>query len=268
MKFALFVCRIIAVLALPFISSAQAMGTLDYDMVYKVQWGDTALGTATAKWKMDETSYQFEGSVATEGTLAFFYEFEGENQITGERTSTGFRPLTFTSKSVYDDETYLVDMSFPKGIQTPVFTVEPEVKLKEVHPLRKATLRNVVDPYTAMLMALSDLQASGACEGKYRVFDGRRRSEFLLKDFGTQILTPDQSGSFGGEVHVCGSASKLIGGHKLDSDYDPDEELDFEKVKIFIGKIADDVLAPVRIEMNGFLGSITVRLDMENSRFN
>ena len=61
---------------------------------------------------------------------------------------------------------------------------------------------------------------------------------------------------------------KLIGGHKLDSDYDPDEELDFEKVKIFIGKIADDVLAPVRIEMNGFLGSITVRLDMENSRFN
>lgn len=268
MKFTPCVYRIAAVLALFFMSPAQAMGTIDYDMVYKVQWGDTALGTATAKWQMDETSYAFEGDVATEGTLAFFYEFEGSNQITGERSATGFRPLTFTSKSVFDDETYLVDMSFPKGISTPIFTVEPKVKLKEVHPLRKASLRNVVDPYTAMLMALSDLQASGSCDGKYRVFDGRRRSELHLKDFGTQTLTADESWGYGGEVHVCGSASKLIGGHKLDSDYDPDEELDFEKVKIFIGQIADDVLAPVRIEMTGFLGSVTVRLDMEASSFN
>jgi hypothetical protein len=176
-----------------------------------------------------------------------------------------FRPSHFTSQSVFDDETYTIDMSWPKGIQTPIYSVEPEKKKGETHPLRRATLRNVVDPYTAMLMALADLEAKGKCEGSYRVFDGRRRSELLLKDFGMAEIAADQDWAYSGPAHICGSASKLIGGHKIDSKYDPDEELDFEKVQIFVAKPDGKTMMPVRIEMNSFLGAITVRLDMDKS---
>ena len=248
-------------------SASSASERLDYDLVYHVQWGDSHLGKALAKWQMDDSTYRFEGSVKTEGTLAIFYEFEGMNSLEGERQGNQFRPSQFQSESTYDDETYIVDMSWPKGIKTPIFTVEPEPEQDEIHPLRKASLRNVVDPYTAMLMALSDLEASGQCNGKYRVFDGRRRSELHLKDFGTTTLSADEEGAYSGEAHICGSASKLIGGHKLDSDYDPEEELDFEKVKIFIGRVNGDRLIPVRIEMTGFLGSIIARLHIQSSTF-
>ena len=236
-----------------------------YELYYQVQWGDTALGTAKAQWRFDETSYDFSGQMQTEGTLAFFYDFKGENTLKGEIIDGTYRPSTFTSQSDYDDETYTIDMSWPKGIQTPVYRVEPEKKKGETHPLRRATLRNVVDPYTAMLMALDDLAANGTCEGSYRVFDGRRRTELLLKDFGTTALAADQDWAYSGPAHICGSASKLIGGHKIDSNYDPDEALDFEKVQIFIAKPDGKVLMPVRIEMNSFLGAITVRLDMVQS---
>lgn len=236
-----------------------------YDLHYQVQWGDTSLGTATAQWRFDETSYEFKGQMKTEGTLSFFYDFKGENTLTGEMIDGRYRPSHFTSQSVFDDETYLIDMSWPKGIQTPIYTVEPEKEKGETHPLRRATLRNVVDPYTAMLMGLADLAANGTCDGSYRVFDGRRRSELLLKDFGTTELVADQDWSYGGPAHICGAASKLIGGHKIDSNYDPDEALDYEKVQIFIAKPDGKTLMPVRIDMNSFLGAITVRLDMDKS---
>lgn len=245
-------------------SSQQKQFQLHYD----VKWGDTKLGTAIAQWTFDEAAYSFEGTVKTEGTLSYFYEFEGSNSLQGEIIDNRYRPSVFASKSVFDDETYTIDMSWPKGIKMPVFTVEPEPERDEIHPLRRATLRDVVDPYTAMLMGLQDLEANGTCDGKYRVFDGRRRSELYLKDFGTILLEAEQDDSYSGEAHICGSASKLIGGHKLDSRFDPDEALDFEKVKIYVGRPDGETLMPVRIEMSNFIGSITVRLNMKTSSFN
>lgn len=239
---------------------------LHYDLHYNVQWGDTQLATANVQWRSDNESYQLSGQTMTEGTLSFFYEFEGTNELTGTRQEGRYRPTSFRSQSVYDDETYIVDMSWPTGIKMPVFTVEPEVEQDKIHPLRRASLRNVVDPYTAMLMGLSDLEANGTCDGAYRVFDGRRRSELHLKDLGTTQLVADQDWAYGGEAHICGSASKLIGGHNLDSKFDPDEELDFEKIKIFIAKPDGKTLMPVRVQIDGFLGSVTVRLNMDESQ--
>ena len=262
---------LIAVMCLALLQPVHAEGATSankrFDLHYDVQWGSTKLGTAIAQWQFDEASYSFEGTVATGGTLSYFYEFEGSNSLTGEIIDNSYRPSQFTSQSVFDDETYTIDMSWPKGIRMPIFTVEPEVETDKVHPLRRATLRDVVDPYTAMLMGLQDLEINATCEGKYRVFDGRRRSELLLKDFGTTMLEADQDGAFEGEVHICGSASRLIGGHELDSRFDPDEALDFEKVKIYVGRPDGETLMPVRIEMTNFIGAITVRLNMQASSF-
>ena len=159
-------------------------------------------------------------------------------------------------------------MSWPKGLSRPVFSVEPEPEKGEVHPLRAASLRNVVDPYTAMLMALADFEKTERCEGVYRVFDGRRRSELHLKDFGTTTLKADKDWAYEGQASICGSASKMIGGHKIKKNGDDDEEMDFEKVQIFVARPDGKTLMPVRIELNSFLGSVIVRLNMATSVFN
>lgn len=239
-----------------------------YDLAYHVQWGDSPLGKALAKWKLGTDSYRFDGTVKTEGTLSFFYDFEGENTLVGDIIDGSYRPSQFTSISTYDDETYEVDMSWPKGLPRPVFKVEPKPEKGKVHPLRAASLRNVVDPYTAMLMALADLEATDKCDGVYRVFDGRRRSELHLKDFGTTTLVADTDWAYSGPAHICGSASKMIGGHKIKKNQEDDEEMDFEKVQIFVARPDGKTLMPVRMELNSFLGSVIVRLNMTTSQFN
>ena len=268
-RFALLLAPLLSLLISPhaIASDAASQKARSFDLTYQVQWGDSPLGKALAQWEIDETSYQFEGQVFTEGTLAFFYEFEGQNTLKGTIRDNQYQPDSFQSVSTFDDETYTVDMSWPKGLNRPVFSVEPEPEKDEVHPLRQATLRNVADPYTAMLMALSDFDASGKCEGKYRVFDGRRRSEFYLKDFGETTIEADKDWGYDGPAHICGSASKMIGGHKIKGSKD-DEELDFEKVKIFIAKPDGKTTMPVRIEVNNFFGSVIIRLNMTESKFN
>lgn len=237
------------------------------ELVYRVQWGDTNLGIATSQWHFTDTNYRMEAMAKSEGALAFLYEFEGTNTLEGEIKDGAYLPSHFTSNSDYDDENYVIDMTWPRGIQIPKFKVEPEVELDKVHPLRTATLRNVVDPYTAMLMALSDLEATGKCEGSYRVFDGRRRTKFLLKDFGMTEIEQDTDWAYQGAAHRCGTATELIGGHKLDSNYDPEEAKDFEKRQIFVAQLDNGMLMPVRIEISSFLGSLTIRLDMKASQF-
>lgn len=252
-------------LALPALSSASESTAFNLD--YQVQWGDSPLGTATAQWRLDKDSYSFEGQVATEGTLAFFYEFSGKNSLSGEIANGTYQPRSFKSESTYDDETYIVDMSWPAGLRRPVFSVEPKPEKGKTHPLRQASLTNVADPYTAMLMALSDFEANGTCDGIYRVFDGRRRSELHLKDFGTTTIEGDKDWAYSGPAHICGSASKMIGGHQIKKNDDSDDEMDFEKVKIFIAKPDGKTFMPVRIEMNSFLGAVVVRLNMQTSTF-
>ena len=51
--------------------------THNYDLVYHVQWGDSPLDKALASWELSSDTYRFDGTVQTEGTLSFFYEFEG-----------------------------------------------------------------------------------------------------------------------------------------------------------------------------------------------
>ena len=60
----------------------------------------------------------------------------------------------------------------------------------------------------------------------------------------------------------------MIGGHKIKKNGDDDKEMDFEKVQIFVARPDGKTLMPVRIELNSFLGSVIVRLNMATSVFN
>ena len=160
----------------------------------------------------------------------------------------------------------LVSASLMKVISTiKVFHV---IRLNARVWMGRFALTKLGATWSAMLMALADLEKTERCEGVYRVFDGRRRSELHLKDFGTTTLKADKDWAYEGQASICGSASKMIGGHKIKKNGDDDEEMDFEKVQIFVARPDGKTLMPVRIELNSFLGSVIARLNMATSVFN
>ena len=237
-----------------------------FELEYRVQWGNSFLGRSIATWTFDEQSYSLKGEAASEGALSFFYDFEGKNELSGRIANGLYQPLRFSSDSTYNDDGYVTEVTWEAGNPRPQYQVTPEPKLDEVHPLDPDSLDNVLDPFSAMLTALAAFEKTGSCVGEYRIFDGRRRSDVKLVDFGTTTLEADRKWSYQGKATICGSASKMLGGHEIKDDEDKDEEPDFEKVKIYVAEVIPGMTMPVRIEVDNFLGDVIVRLNIRDSK--
>ena len=246
--------------------SVFATSSQSHELAYRVQWGNSFLGRTVASWEFDANSYQLSGTAKSEGALSFFYDFTGDNQLTGKMVNGTYQPVRFSSQSAYNKEAYDTEITWQDGQDRPDYRTVPEPDLEKYFPLDEATLDNVTDPYSAMLTALDVLAKTGSCDGTYRLFDGRRRSDLTLVDLGKATLEADRPWSFSGDAVICGSANKLLGGHQRDSDFDNDEEPDFEKVKIYVAKLHDKLM-PVRIEIDNFFGDVIVRLNVRDSRF-
>jgi len=240
--------------------------TSEFELEYRVQWGNSFLGRSIANWTIDSQSYQLKGTAASEGALSFFYDFEGKNELSGRIIDGQYQPTRFSSDSTYNDDGYVTEVKWQDGQSRPLFSVTPEPELDEVHPLDPDSLDNVLDPFSAMLTALASFEMTGSCKGEYRIFDGRRRSDVTLVDLGTTTLEGDRTWSYKGKATICGSASKMLGGHEIKDDKDEDEEPDFEKVKIYVAEVSPGMTMPVRIEIDNFLGDVIVRLNIRDSK--
>ena len=238
----------------------------EFELEYRVQWGNSFLGRSIAHWVIDEQSYRLKGTAVSEGALSFFYDFEGKNELSGRITDGLYQPMRFSSDSTYNDDGYVTEVIWDEGNLRPSYKVTPEPELDEVHPLDPDSLDNVLDPFSAMLTALAAFEKTNSCEGEYRIFDGRRRSDVTLIDLGTTTLEADRKWSYKGKATICGSASKMLGGHEIKDEKEKEEETDFEKVKIFVAEVAPGLTMPVRIEIDNFLGDVIVRLNMRDSK--
>ena len=237
-----------------------------YELEYRVQWGNSFLGRTIANWTFTDDSYELSGTAKSEGALSLFYEFEGQNQLQGQIKDGVYLPTAFASQSSYNDDAYDVMVSWRDAEASPLYEVTPAPDLEEVYPLDEASLADVIDPFSAMLQALESLKATGSCNGTYRLFDGRRRSDFTLVDLGTATIEADRPWSYAGDVVICGAANELLGGHRRDGDYDPEEEPDYERVQISVAEVAAGRWMPVRIEVSNFFGNVIVRLNVRDSK--
>ena len=251
--------------ALIYSSSAFATSG-EFELEYRVQWGNSFLGRSIANWVIDDQSYRLTGTAVSEGALSFFYDFEGKNELSGRISNGIYQPSRFASDSTYNDDGYVTEVIWSNGNPRPSYSVTPEPELEEVHPLDPDSLDDVLDPFSAMLTALAAFEKTNSCKGEYRIFDGRRRSDVTLIDLGTTTLESDRTWSYQGKATICGSASKMLGGHEIKDEKDKDEEPDFEKVKIFVAEVAPGLTMPVRIEIDNFLGDVIIRLNMRDSK--
>ena len=87
-----------------------------------------------------------------------------------------------------------------------------------------------------------------------------------LHDMGETIVKSDRPWAYAGKAHICGVDTKPLGGHMRESRWRSEDE-DPNRVKVYIAQFAPDLLIPVRIEIDGFLGDVIVRLNVRDSDF-
>ena len=258
------ICTILFMAAMPAMTSAAE--ARDMRLEYRAQWGNVNLALSEARWQFSDTDYSLTSTTQSKGSLAFAFKFEGEVRLKGQIIDGQHQPLQLFSGSTGKRGVWTADTSWQTDGQLIGTERDPELDLEEVFPLDPETLDGTIDPYSAMLNALTALQETGSCAGSWALYDGRRRTDMHLHDMGETDVKSDRPWAYAGKAHICGVDTKPLGGHMRESRWRSEDE-DPNRVKVYIAQFAPDLLIPVRIEIDGFLGDVIVRLNVRDSDF-
>ena len=234
-----------------------AYGSLE-NYFYEVQFGNLIVGQAEISIKKSNKKIELISSSKTAGVLNVFYEYEGELFSSSKKETDIWLPDKFLTKGIFNKKLRSSHLNW--GANNLVnFENNPIIDLKKVHPIDKENLTNVLDPITAFINIIERINIKKNCDTSFKIFDGRRRYNLKIKTLGSSFIENDRPKSFKGDVLICGLKVLPLGGHRLKTKWKPAKDK-FTDFKIFFGKTISGQVLPVRMNLERWFGTITIRL--------
>ena len=230
-------------------------------LTYKIEWGDVDVATASADWVFGDDTFELVASSRTVGLTDTLRKYQGRTELTGRIEKGRYLPHRLAISSVSKRRSREAYTTWAPRTGSIATQRQPELDLDKVFPLAEEHIDGAIDPFSAMLNALTGIAQGGSCEGSARVYDGLRTSELSLHDLGTAILEKDRPFAYQGKALVCGFVSNPTGGHLRKSRWRKKQPKP-EDVLIFVAEVRPDLFLPVRLQAQSFLGTVTARLAM------
>jgi len=184
---------------------------------YSVSLVGLRIGDAAATGQLDRARYRIDLSAKLTGLAAMISNLKLALASTGSFRGGAVAPQTFATTSASSRETRTVRMSLDAGTVR-ALDISPPFDDKEGRvPVTAASKRNILDPTSALIMAVPDgqpLVGPAACNRRIPVFDGYMRFDLALSFVGTKQVAVK---GYSGPVSVCSVRYIPIAGHKLDS---------------------------------------------------
>ena len=232
------------------------------DYFFEVQFGNLIVGKAEVSLINDEKKILVKAKTKTAGFLNTFYEYQGELSSWSLKNGEVWKPHKFSTNGFFKNKNRISELNWDKD-NSVSYKIDPVLDLKEVHDIDKPTLNEVIDPLTSIINVIENIKATKTCDQSFKIFDGRRRYDLIIKTLGKENLVNDRPKSFSGNVTTCGVKMIPIGGHRLKSKWKPKQDK-FSDFKIYFGKISSGLLFPVRINLERWFGTVVVRLINKN----
>lgn len=205
--------HLLAVLALaalfPVAARAQSL-----EAKYNISLLGLGLGQATISGTFDSDRYRIEARAKLSGLAALVSRSQGGAQSSGLLAGGRTIPAAYATTAANSKMTRTVRMALAggavRGIDiTPPFTDQPGRV-----PLRDEHRRGVVDPLSALVMAVpgrEPIVGPAACNRTLPIFDGYTRFDVTLSYAGKrEVNTP----GYKGPVAVCAARYTPIAGHR------------------------------------------------------
>ena len=230
-------------------------------LIYNISWGNISLAKSQLDYEFGKDNARISASVASKGFVAFFRGFKSRSIVKLVHKDTGWAPKTLLMERISGKEVVNSNVIWDDTGSVVTETRVPELDLTEVHPLDDRMKVNVLDPYSAVLRLLSQIEKTGDCTSSYEIYDGRRRSRIYFEKIGKIVLEQDRPGVFTGSAMVCGVKFDPIGGHRINSKWRSNKDQK-GRVKMFFARPRQGQIMPVRIEVRSWIGKIIGRLDL------
>lgn len=228
------------------------------ELRYEVAWGNMTLAQAKVNYALNEKSYEIQGSGESQGTLAFLFPWKGSARSVGLTTPDGYQVSRHDSEGSYKDKTRRTSVIWNSGDPLPKLEAEPQSDLTEVTPVPEDATAGTADPFTVLLSTLDRLEQGNRCDAEARVWDGRRLYDLKIGHIGEAELIGDRPWTYSGTAIGCSLTYTPIGGFRRESEW-KDRQDEIRRI-IWVGRLPNEQLVPVRIELKAPIGNFVGRL--------
>ena len=175
------------------------------------------IGEAAAAGSLGPASYRIDLNAKLTGVAAIITNVKLALAATGALRRGGVAPSTYATTSANSQGSRTVRMSLDAGNVKAVEIFPPFEDKEGRVPVTAANKRNILDPATALIMAVPEgqpLVGPAACNRTIPVYDGYVRFDVTLHYVGERHVAVE---GYSGPVSVCAARYTPVSGHKRDS---------------------------------------------------
>jgi hypothetical protein len=186
-----------------------------------MSYAGSALGLTAmqvqAAVSMDEASYRVDVSFHTVGLLAVFVHSEQHMTVWGAWRGDQPEPMRFWSWGHLRGAARETLIDYENGL--PVIRRLTPPSESDRDPVPEAERGDSVDTLSALAFLVRRVAAIGNCDGRTRVFDGRRLSEIDAHTVGQVPAGHSDAGPYQGATLRCDFAGRQLAGFKHDEGF-------------------------------------------------
>ncbi len=212
-------CRF-TVLTCLFTGMLSASASAEADIVkarYSVSLVGLHIGEASAIGLLQPDGYKIDLNAQLSGLAAMVSRLQMALASSGSIHKGTVLPATYATTSANSYETRTIRMALHSGAVTAVDITPPFEDKEGRVPVTEALKRNILDPTSALIMAVpagQPLIGPTACNRTIPVYDGFTRFDITLSYVGTKSVS---ASGYSGPVSVCSARYTPVAGHKRDS---------------------------------------------------
>ena len=201
-------------------------------------------------------AYSISTRQSSVGVLGWLWPWHSNASVSGRFLAGATVPDIYRVKGESRGRARSVAMDFRDGEVVRVDAV-PANNADDREEVRPDQRRGAVDPASAIMTVIRQVNEGGACDARTPVFDGRQRYDIVFKDAGTARLARDNGSIFEGEARICDFHWVPIAGRLRRAGMPERSEDDRRAGRAFMAKFGSGAaLAPVRIEFEAWFGTV------------
>ncbi len=162
--------------------------SLQRELVYQIAYGNVTLGAATIELFAGGPDYRIRLQSLSDGPLRIFARWHNEGETTGRRVTGALHLLHHERRGDWGGDRSFLRMTVDGEGAVDIISDPPEEPAKTALLLERAGPL-LLDPYSAVLALLYEIERGGTCQAAVRAFDGRRLTDVELVD-GIQHMVP------------------------------------------------------------------------------
>lgn len=170
---------------------------------YDVYAGGFKALNAKLSMDLDKKAYDMKLQAQTQGFIGSLFPWKTSLNTAGHANKGMLIPTVYTERSTWRSGVKVTEMSYAPDGKVLKMTVQDNGKTTVERNVDQVLADNAMDVLTGTLVMLQNVKNTQKCEGKFPIFDGKRRFNIALKDDGEQSLGPTKYSNFSGDALRC-----------------------------------------------------------------